>query len=87
MLSRVNEIKVDILLEHYEGEENWTARVPLLENCLAEGSTPQEASKAIIPELEYFTHNQPQVLDQLKRRPKFILSEVTLPFENSNSHE
>lgn len=78
----MKEVKVAVLLEHHKGDENWSAQVPLIPKIVVEGPTPDEAAKAVIPELEYFTQN-PQVpnhkenLEALKDQPEFAITEVT----------
>lgn len=84
-MAEAKEIKVTVLLEHYEGEENWTATVPLIKNCLAEGSTPEEASQAVMPEIEYFVDCQPELLERLERQPEFRLATVDFVVEDQTT--
>lgn len=72
------EIGVTVLLEHYEGDEYWSARVPAIEGCVIDVKSPEaeEVSTAIIPEIEYFINRDPSLLENLKREPKHVLQEI-----------
>ncbi|MBI4084820.1 MAG: hypothetical protein HY431_02840 [Candidatus Levybacteria bacterium] len=78
-------IKVAVLLEHYEGEENWTASIPVIPGCLAEAPTPEAAAQAIIPEIEFFTSNDPAALEAVQQQPEFLLTEVEIPIPTASS--
>lgn len=52
-------VKVDVLLEHVEGENGWTASVPLIDYCMAVGDTADKAQGAIVPEIQYFIKQDP----------------------------
>lgn len=75
------EIPVTILVEHFEGDENWTAVVPLIEGCQAEGSTPEEAAQEIIPLIKDFVHNDPERKVYLEAKPEFRLLEIRVDLE------
>lgn len=77
----MREIDVDVLLEHYEGEESWTATVPLIDNCVAEGLTREQAKAAVKPQIEYFIRTQPELLEDLEMNPEFELAKVTIQVE------
>lgn len=70
------ELEVTVLTEHHEGEKYWSASVPLIEGCLAEGKTPQEAAQNIIPEIKYFIEHYPNLVEDLKKEPEFELINV-----------
>lgn len=71
-------IKVTVLLEHYAGDEMWTASVPLIPGCLAEGPTLEEASEAILPEIEEFVQAEPVLLARIKEQPEFFITQVAV---------
>lgn len=81
----MQEIDVTVLLEHYEGDEYWSARVPAIEGCVVDVKSPEEVSTAIIPEIEYFIKRDPLLLENLKRKPKYILQEIRFPLNNPSS--
>lgn len=77
----IKEIKVAVLLKHHKGEENWSAQVPLIPQIVVERPTPDEAAKAVVPELEYYTQNpgvlnHEENLEALKEQPEFAITEV-----------
>jgi len=75
------EVKVTVLLEHHEGDQNWTAHVPLIPGALEEGSTPDEAAQNVIPVVKDLA-NDSLVLEDLKTQPEFQLREVTIQIPN-----
>ena len=79
------EILVDAILEHHEGDENWTVKVPLIEGCLAEVSDPKEAAEAIVPEIQYFLRHQPGLLETLQKPPEIRLTKVRVPLEETTT--
>lgn len=80
----MSELKVDVLLEHHEGE-NWTATTPLIKGCLAEEETPEEALETIKGVIPEFIEQDPELLDILNPRPEFRLAEVAINIENTPS--
>ncbi len=79
----IETIRVTVLLEHHGRDEGWTAHVPLIEHCLAEGPTPEQATRAILPEIEYFVKHQPDLIEILREQPTFTLREVTFHVDES----
>lgn len=73
-------MKVAVLLEHHFGEL-WTAMVPLIEGCLAEGETAEMATQAIVPEIEDFLKRFPQLRKVVAEHPEFLLTEVEVNLE------
>jgi predicted RNase H-like HicB family nuclease len=71
-------LKATILLMHYPGEKMWTAMVPSVEGCLAEGETPELATDNIKEELQIITNKYPEVKDKLKEQPQYLITEVEL---------
>lgn len=79
-------MKVAVLLEHHQGDEMWTARVPLVDGCLAEGASQGAARLAIIPELQYFLKRDPALLQALKNPPELVLTTINLGIPENSSN-
>lgn len=77
------EVKVAVLLEHHNEDEMWTSHTPLIEGCLAEGPNPEEATKAIVPEIHYFLRRNPKLIESLENPPEFQLSSVNIQIETT----
>lgn len=77
-MEQSKEIKVTVLLEHHEGEEYWSASVPLINGCFADGRTPEEATKAVTSEIRDWIRSNPDLLNVLEKQPRFLITEVTL---------
>lgn len=73
-------MQVAVLLEHHFGE-NWSAMVPLIKGCLAEGETAEAATQAILPEIEDFLKRYPQLRAAVAKQPEFLLTEVDVDLE------
>lgn len=77
-------MKVAVLLEHHFGE-NWTAMVPLIRGCLAEGETAEAAAEAVVPEIEDFLKRYPKLRAAVAEQPEFLLTEVDIDLEERES--
>lgn len=71
-------IKVTVLLEYYQGEKDWTASVPLINGCLADGPTPETATMAVQKEIDLFIQNDPNILETLRSQPEFRITEIEI---------
>lgn len=59
-----SERKVTVLLERALGDEDWVASIPgveSLEFCIAAASTPEQATKEVVREIQYFSERHPEV--------------------------
>jgi predicted RNase H-like HicB family nuclease len=74
-------IKVPVILQHYPGDKNWSAEVPSLEGCLAEGKTPEEASEAIVGVILDFVGRDSALIENLVGKPELLVTEVEVPIE------
>ena len=77
------EINITVLLEHHKEDKMWTSHTPLIEGCLAEGSNREEATKAIVPEIQYFLKRNPEIIESLENPPEFQLSSVNIQIETT----
>jgi predicted RNase H-like HicB family nuclease len=71
-------IKATILLIKHPGEIIWTASVPAISGCVAEGATPQEAADNIQAELKVVTDKFPETKEKLKNQAEYLLTEVEI---------
>lgn len=81
----MQEIEVTVLLEHYEGDEYWSASVPAIEGCVVDVKSPEEVSGVIIPEIEYFVKRDPSLLENLNQKPRYMLQEIHFSLNNPSS--
>ena len=68
--------KATVLLEHHEGDKRWSANVLPLDNCFAEGATPEEATENVEKVLKDLIREDPQIMQTLKEQPKYLVTEI-----------
>lgn len=69
-------VEVAVLLEHHGNEEMWTAMVPLIEGCIAEGRNPEEAAVNVQSVLAEFLAEDPNLYDIIAQPVQFLLTEI-----------
>lgn len=76
--AKTNEAKtnVAVLLEHHGNEEMWTATIPLIEGCIAEGRTPGEATANVQSVLAEFLEEDPDLYEIISQPVQFLLTEI-----------
>lgn len=82
----MKEIRIPVLLEHYEGEEAWTATVPQIDRCLAEGADKEEAKGKIVRQIQDFIDDDPALLQDLDNVPEMEIEYVNVPIGNQNTN-
>lgn len=75
-MNEVKNIKTAVLLEHHGNEEMWTAMVPLIEGCIAEGRNPEEATQNIQSVLAEFLAGDPGLYNIISQPVQFLLTEI-----------
>lgn len=73
------EVRLSIWMERYEGEQNWTAHVPALEQAkdspfipLGQGPTPEAATLSVTEQVEEELTENPGLLDHIQTGPQEV---------------
>ena len=78
-------LKVSVLLEHNAELGSWRAEVPLVPGAQEEGLTVDEAAQNIIPVIELFAAEDPEITKELRRQPEFQLRRVDVNLNRCNA--
>ena len=76
------EVNVGVLLQRYPGENVWTATVPLIENCVSEAPTSEEATVEIAHQIQFFVDKDPNLLGLLGKEPELKVTTVRVQIDD-----
>lgn len=69
-------VKTAVLLEHHGSEEMWTATVPVVAGCIAEGKSPDEATQNVRSVLAKFLAEDQKLYEVVAQPVQFLLTEI-----------
>ncbi|MEK7155110.1 MAG: type II toxin-antitoxin system HicB family antitoxin [Patescibacteria group bacterium] len=71
-------MEIPVLLEQLSEEDNWTATVPYVPECISEGETPESAVKNLVEAIAALSTVTPDIYTRLQNPPHYLLTQVDI---------
>jgi predicted RNase H-like HicB family nuclease len=77
-MEKKEKLVVTVLLEKHPPETIWTATTPAVGGIVAEGESPEEATKEVETVIKDVFEKYPEVREKLSNPPEYLLTQVEI---------